>query len=271
MDTKTIDVIADALLPTLGTDALLPRVSAQYTGFSVDDGYAVVHRMRTLREARSEKAIGRKIGGTNPAFYHLTGATGPMWAFMYDTALLELPLGSGAFSLGTYRQPRIEPEIVLHISSTPKAGMTEAEIITCIDRVAFGYEIVHSPYSDWRVAPPDALAAFGLHQAMVTGLWVDITEDRAAWVDRLRDLEVTMRSADGIEKRGVGHNVLGNPLNALRAIVDDIARHPDWALVAVGEIITTGTIAELMPLEPGQVWTTTIAGAPLEGLSLRIT
>ncbi len=271
MDEAVLDEIATALLPTLGTASVLPRVTDQYPGFGVDDGYAVVHLMRKLRQARGEAAIGRKIGGTNAATYHLTGATGPMWAFMYDSAFLQLPLGSGEFPVGAYRQSRIEPEIVLHVARAPSAAMTEAEMITCIDRIAFGYELVHSPFTDWKVAPPDALAAFGMHQAMIVGPWHDITRDRAAWVDRLRDLEVTMRSADGVEKHGVGRNALGSPLNALRAIVDDIAKHPGWAPVAAGEIITTGTLTELMPVEAGQVWTTTIAGAPLTGLSLRFT
>jgi 2-oxo-3-hexenedioate decarboxylase len=57
---------------------------------------------------------------------------------------------------------------------------------------------------------------------------------------------------------------------ALKAIVDDMARHPDWTVVSVGEVVTTGTITEPMPILPGETWTTVINGAPLSALCLRL-
>lgn len=254
--------IASELLDTLGTEQTIDHLSRQYPGFSLDDGYEVAHRMRWLRETRGERVVGRKIGGTNPATYAQSGAKGPMWNFIYDIAAHYIAGKRGFCQLGQFRQPRLEPEIVLHISESPQAGMSQQEIIGCIDMVALGYEIVHSPFADWKVPPPDSVAAFGLHQAMFVGRWQNITADREAWVERLRSVNVTTTNNVGEQATGSGADVLGSPLNALRAIVDDIARHPGWSPVGAGEIISTGTITRLMPAEPGQVWTT-IADQPL--------
>ncbi|MEO6394670.1 MAG: hydratase [Devosia sp.] len=267
----TLDAIAADLLSHFGDGQELGRTTDRYPDFTLDDGYAVAHRIRDLRRARGETPVGRKIGGTNPAIYHLTGATGPSWGFMYDSTVHALLDGEGSFALGAFRQPRIEPELVLHLCAAPKAGMDETALLGCVDRVAHGFEIVHSPFSDWKVRPPDAVASFGMHQALLIGPWHDVSDDRAAWGQTLKNFTVSLRNGADIERHGTGANALGTPVLALGAIVEDIARHPDWTPLAAGEIVTTGTLTELMPVAPGDVWTTTIGGPPLTGLRVSFT
>ena len=134
MSELPLDQIAIDLLSALGAAKVLPSVVEQYPGFSLDDGYAVAHRIRALREARGERAVGRKIGGTNPATYAQSGAKGPMWGFVYDSTVTTMPQGFGRYSLGSFRQPRLEPEVVLHIAVAPEAGMSERDIIACMIR-----------------------------------------------------------------------------------------------------------------------------------------
>ena len=270
MSGEAVNVIAQDYLASFATDRLLTRSTTLYPDFSLDDGYAVAHLIRDLRRERGETVVGRKIGGTNPATYHLTGATGPVWNFMFDSTVRELPDGEGTFAIGKFRQSKIEPELVLHICETPQPGMDEAELLQCVDRVAPAFEIVFSPFSDWKVRPADATAAFGLHQAALIGPWCEIASNRAGWGELLKSFEVTLSNDRGDKRVGIGSNVLGSPIFALKAIVDDIARHPDWTAVSVGEVVTTGTITELMPILPGETWTTTISGAPLSGLRLRL-
>jgi 2-oxo-3-hexenedioate decarboxylase len=40
--------------------------------------------------------------------------------------------------------------------------------------------------------------------------------------------------------------------------------------IAAGAVVTTGTLTDAQPLARGQAWRTTIAGAPLPGLSLAV-
>jgi hypothetical protein len=51
--------------------------------------------------------------------------------------------------------------------------------------------------------------------------------------------QVTLAGSNGEVRRGVGANVLGGPILALKAIVDDIGLHPGWTPLAAGEIVTT--------------------------------
>ena len=266
-----IDRIAREILATLGTAAVLPRLTARYPGYSLADGYAVSHRIRDLRVARGERVVAHKVGGTNVRFGGSIAALTPTWSFVYNTTAHDFSSGSGTFAVGDFRQPRIEPEIAFRLSSLPEAGMDEAALIGCVDAIVHTYEIVHSPYSDWKVAPPDGVSAFGLHQALLIGPAQDITADRAAWVERLRTLTVTLRGKDGETRTGVGADVYGSPLRVLGFLANDIAAHPERSPLEVGEIITTGTLTELMPLAPGQTWTTEFAGAPIPGLSVTIT
>ena len=51
--------------------------------------------------------------------------------------------------------------------------------------------------------------------------------------------------------RGQGAVVLDGPLNALRLWIDAMAEHtPGWT-VRPGDVVTTGTITDAWPLQPG--------------------
>ncbi|MEQ1770174.1 MAG: hydratase [Devosia sp.] len=265
-----LDQLARTILQTFSTKKQLDRPTVEYPGFTLDQGYDLAHRIRDLRVARGERVVGRKIGGTNRATYHLTGATGPSWGFMYDTTVEELPDGRGRVSLGRFPLARIEPELALHIARKPEPGMSEAQLLDCVDSVCHGFEFVYSPYGDWWVKGADAASAFGMHMGYRTGPWVDISDDRAGWGEMLRNFTITLGNQAGILREGKGSNALGSPILALQAVVDEIGDHPDRTPVAVGEIVTTGTLTELMPAMPGDTWTTTISGAPLTGLRVTL-
>jgi 2-oxo-3-hexenedioate decarboxylase len=262
--------IAEEMVAAFGTDRLVTRLTDRLTGFSLEDGYDVAHLVRDLRVARGEVPVGRKIGGTNRATYHLTGATGPMWSFMYSSTVCEVPTASGRFAIGQFPQPRIEPELVLHLCAAPQPGMDEAELLDCVDRVAHGFEFVFSPFSSWQVLLPDAVAAHGLHFGAFVGPWADISGDRAGWSKLLKTFVITLEGSNGEVRQGAGANALGSPVLALKAIVDEIGAHPEWTPLESGEIVTTGTLTELMPMIPGERWKTTIIGAPLAGLTVTL-
>ena len=40
--------------------------------------------------------------------------------------------------------------------------------------------------------------------------------------------------------------------------------------IAAGEVVTTGTRTDAMPVKPGETWSTVFAGTDLEGLTLKI-
>jgi 2-keto-4-pentenoate hydratase len=63
--------------------------------------------------------------------------------------------------------------------------------------------------------------------------------------------------------------VLGGPISALRFLGEEIARRPGAESLAVGEIITTGTLTDTHLVAPGAGWTSEIEGLPpVTGLAL---
>ena len=92
-----------------------------------------------------------------------------MWAHVYDRTVTFLDEPAGSVRIGHLAQPRLEPEIVLHFSSAPRATDDEESLLSHIDWIAHGYEIVQSHFPHWKFKAADTIAAFGLHGALVVG------------------------------------------------------------------------------------------------------
>ena len=173
----SVEAIAGEILDCLGSG----RAAARHPAMDFAQAYAVVARIRAVREARGERCVGRKIGFTNVTIWSLYGVVGPMWNFMYDTTVHDLADLAGGFELGKLAEPRIEPEIVLHLGRAPEPGMAAADLIGCVDWVAHGFEIVQSVYPGWKFSGAESAAAFGLHGALIIGPRYASGADRAGW------------------------------------------------------------------------------------------
>jgi 2-oxo-3-hexenedioate decarboxylase len=265
---QQVEAVADEALALLGKGRQVEPFSNRYLGFDLADAYAVAERVRGMRVQRGERAVGRKIGFTNRAVWVGFGISAPIWNYMFDTTVRDLA-SSGTFNLAGTCAARIEPEIVLHLASAPRGGMTEAELAGCIDWVAHGFEIVDSIFPNWSFKAADAVAAYGVHAALLVGPQRSIATDRAQWVGTLATFNVTLTSSDGVTKSGSGANVLGSPLTALKFLVDELARRSSPPLAA-GEIITTGTLTEAMPVRAGQAWSTELSGIDLSGIKVQL-
>jgi 2-oxo-3-hexenedioate decarboxylase len=63
--------------------------------------------------------------------------------------------------------------------------------------------------------------------------------------------------------------VLGSPLNALAHVVKLLASLPEHPVIEAGEIVTTGTLTDAMPVAAGETWSTRIDGLGIRGLVLQ--
>lgn len=258
--------IADELMDVLGTG----RSVGRYPGLALAEAYAVAAEIRARRRARGEQAVGRKIGFTNTAIWPLYGVSAPMWNFVYDSTVHDLEAVAG-FDLRGLAEPRIEPEIVLGLAAAPAVGMSEEALLGCVGWVAHGFEIVQSVYPGWKLSGAESAAAFGLHGALLIGPRHAIGRDRRAWGERLRSFTLTLSKGGAAVAEGMGSNVLGGPIQALRFLVDEIARYPVSEPIAAGEIVTTGTLTDAQPVAAGDEWATELRGIPIAGISLAFT
>jgi 2-oxo-3-hexenedioate decarboxylase len=227
-----------------------------------------------LRRARGESQVGWKIGFTNRTIWPLYGVQQPIWGPVWDTTLTLLEGTDARTTIARLAEPRLEPEIVLGLKASPPPdadahdAASSAALLACIDWVAHGFEIVHSVWPGWKFGAAQGIAAQALHGALLVGPRVPLAALGADPAGALSALRLELwRDGERIAE-GVGSNVLDGPLQALGHLVAGLAARGER--VAAGSVVTTGTLTDAQPLAAGQTWRTTLAGAPLPGLTLGV-
>ena len=265
---RRIEAIAREAFELFGTGRQVSSFAERYPGFDLGDAYSVAARLRDLRAARGERAVGRKIGFTNPIVQRIYRVHGPIWNFMFDSTVHDLEGIGGSLSLKGLPEPRIEPEIVLHLAAAPRPHMDDDALLGCVDWVAHGFEIVQSIFPGWRFTAADLVAGYGLHGAYYLGPKRLIADDRRAWARALAGFSIELSSDGGVLLEGRAANVLGGPLEALRHLVLELASSAPGDPLRPGELVTTGTLTDAPAVAAGQTWRTKLEGVPLEGLRL---
>jgi 2-oxo-3-hexenedioate decarboxylase len=261
--------IADQLIAAYDGATTLPPITAAAPDFSVADGYAVLHDIETRRRAQGWKSVGRKIGFTNRTIWPRYGVYQPMWAHVWTHTVHHAPDGKATLSLDNFVQPRIEPEVVFKLKAPVPLTDDPLALLSSVEWIAPGFEIVQSHFPGWKFTAADCAAAFGLHGALVVGQPVPITDtNRAALAAALPSFEVTLSRDDTVIDRGVGSNVLGSPVLALAHLARVTSEQPLAPKLVPGEIVTTGTITDAWPVAPGETWSSDYGTLGLNGLTL---
>ena len=261
-----LETIAAEALAALDTCHQISPFSARLSAFDLDDAYGVTAAIRQMRERRDEMSVGRKIGFTNRTAWP---EYGPIWGYVYNRTVHNLAEIGDTFSLVGLVESRIEPEIIFKLALAPAPGMDETALLACIDWVGHGFEIVQSIFPGWKFSAPDAVAAFGLHGALLIGPRHSIAAYAEDWSRTLSTFEIDLKHDGTVVDHGCATNVLGGPLNALRHLVDILVRDQVNPPLAAGEIVTTGTLTRALPVSAGETWTTELTGVGLNGICVR--
>jgi 2-oxo-3-hexenedioate decarboxylase len=264
-----IDDVAGEVIAASRTGRQIQPFSSRYADFALAEAYSVARRVHDIRAANGETAIGRKIGFTNQVVWDSYGLSAPIWGYMYDTSVLDLSCINAPFPLAGLAEPRIEPEIVLGVARSPDPDMNDDALLECIDWIAHGFEIVQSIFPGWTFKPADAVAAQGVHVTLLTGERHPISPNRRHWGEALRSCKVELLRDGKVITSGHGRDVLGGPIQALRFLIQELARHPTSKQLRSGEVVTTGTLTQAMPVTPGETWTTVLMGIEVKSLRVR--
>lgn len=262
------EALASELLTALETHSQITPITVRKPDFDATSAYQVAAEIVRRRWMRGETPVGRKIGFTNRTIWEEYGVYTPIWGHVYDSAVTFLDGPRGELPIGHLAQPRIEPEIVLHFREAPAGASDELELLERIDWIAHGFEIVQSHYPDWKFQAPDTMAAFGLHGALVIGRPVPVSE-LGDVISKLRAFTISLAHDGEIQAQGGGANVLDSPLMAMLHFLALLDTLPDFAPVAAGEVVMTGTLTVALPVAPGDTWTTALEGLELPGMNVR--
>jgi 2-oxo-3-hexenedioate decarboxylase len=262
-----IEAVAAEAFEVLGTGRQITPFSKRFPDLDLEEAYRVTAALRQLRESQGEMPIGRKIGFTNRTIWDEYQVNAPMWGYVYDRTVHDL--ADGGVSLTGLAEPRIEPEIIFGLGTTPTPDMDERAVLECVEWVAHGFELVQSIFPRWEFTLPDTVAAYGLHGMLLIGDRHDITASVDTWARALSAFPIDLRRDGQIVDRGLAANVLGGPVSALRHLVAVLTRDQGNPPLKAGEIVTTGTLTRAFPVAPGETWTTEPAGIDLEGIGVQ--
>lgn len=143
--------------------------TSRLRGFGNAEAYAVAHLIHEMRINEGAALVGRKIGFTNPEMWSIYGVCEPIWGYIYDTTVVRLTGSQDRCSIGQFFEPKIEPEIVVHLRSAPPVNASPAEILASIDWIAHGIEIVQSHFPGWKFQAADTIADWALHATLLVG------------------------------------------------------------------------------------------------------
>lgn len=268
------NAIAHALLASLTSGELMEPPSTS-VDLDTEGAYDIARILMNIRISEGEVPIGRKIGFSNrqmrPRYGRQQPVTSPLWAMMYDRTVHFASANHLRFSLGKLPQPRLEPELVFRLHATPAPDCTVFELIDCIEWMAHGFEIVVSPYPDWSFELTDAIAAFGLHGALIVGEPHTLSaKSRLNIGEVLRHASVSLsRVADGdatMVGTGFGRYVMDSPVLALWDLHQRLRRQRGFPPLKAGELITTGSWTDTHPVRAGERWNSAFASVNIPGL-----
>jgi 2-oxo-3-hexenedioate decarboxylase len=266
---RRVRAISSELMSKLGTGEQIVPFSRRYADFGLAEAYEVVGEVRRLRELRGDSPVGRKIGFTNKAAWSSMGIAAPIWNYVFDRTVQDGSRGTSEFPLSALSQPRIEPELVLHLAATPTRQMGDEKLLACVDWIAPAFEVVWSIFPDWVFGAADAAAAFGLHGGLVLGAKRSVSAGQSSLPVELSSFSVEL-DCDGVARRGSARDILGGPLAVLRSVMDEIAGFPAGEPLRQGELISTGTLTVAMPATRGMTCTVRFAGVDLQPLRIRL-
>jgi len=264
-----VEAIADEVLAALDAGRQIAPFSERFADLDLSAAYEVAATVKKKRQARGERPVGRKIGFTNRNMWVEYGVFAPIWGDMYDTTVHDLMASGEGFDLTPFIEPRIEPEIAFGLAQAPEPGMDEFALLSCIEWVAHGFEIVQSLFPGWHFTAADTVAAFGLHGALLLGPRHSIDAGEAMhWLGMLANFEINLECNGELVERGHSANVLGGPLSALRHLAELLTHDPVNPPLSATEIVTTGTLTLAQVVAPRDIWRTTISGLPFAGIAV---
>ncbi|MFN7471162.1 MAG: 2-keto-4-pentenoate hydratase [Roseiflexaceae bacterium] len=256
--------VANALLLSRQNATLCPPPS-ENPAYTLADAYAVAKIHLDTARSGGMTPVGRKIGFTNPTAWASMLLNTPVWGYVYDKTVFDTTAGHTTHDLRGAMQPKIEPEIMFGLKATVPGTGDPVDALGAVAWIALGFEVVSCPYPDWKFKGVDAVSGFGLHRALYVGPKRILTadDDLVAIVAALGAVTARIYKNTVLAGEGSGKIVLGNPAKALAALGVICANQPQFAPLAAGEIISSGTLTPPPTIEAGDVIRAEVAGFDL--------
>ena len=263
--------VAQELMDAYEAGDLLPETLSSREGFDLPAAYAVEAELARRRREGGHTVVGRKVAFGNHAALEKLKLKTVVWASMYDDTVHQAAAEEATAVPFTYA-PKLEPEIVFKLKA-PVAGdpSDPVAVLTSVEWLSLGYEIVDCPFPEWRFQPQDLLAAFGFHAGLVLGAPTIVTAlNVASLAAQLADFKLKLFKNDNFVEEGGGKNVFRSPALCLGELAAAVARSPWAEPLRAGELISTGSLTTAMLIAPGETWRAEPEGLDVAPLVMKL-
>ncbi|MEV0057525.1 fumarylacetoacetate hydrolase family protein [Saccharopolyspora shandongensis] len=233
------------------TRQAIPPVRNLVGADDISIGYAI-QELLTLRKLRDGgRVVGRKIGLTSPAVQQQLGVGQPDFGILFhDMARTELE----AIDLRSLIAPKVEAEVAFVLAADlDDRELSREAVRDKVDYVAPALEIVDSRIKNWDISIVDTVADNASSALFVLGQQKTPIDD----LD-LAGVQMELINAGDVVSTGDGAACLGSPLNALLWLARTYRKL--GRNLRAGEVILSGALGPMAPVEPGAEYRATISG-----------
>jgi 2-oxo-3-hexenedioate decarboxylase len=264
--------LADELMSAYANKQMIATPpSAREADFTLPNGYQVEAELVRRRAASGRTTVGRKVGFANRAVWRALKLETVVWAHLYDDTVHEADHNAAVLSVARMFAPKIEPEIVFKMKTPLGGGIEPAEVLAGVESIALGFEIIDSPFGDAKFQAADFVASFGFHAALVVGTPRIVTGyEIPDLIEQLSGFKVKLLRNGEVVAEGSGRNVLRSPVLCLAELASATTRTAGATPLAPGELVSSGSTTESMPISAGETWTAVLDGLDLPPLTLTI-
>lgn len=241
LDANRIQTLAELLLEARSEGLALAPIDQELIPESLAEAEAVDDAV-AARIGR--RVVGWKVGCTSAHAQELLGSDGPFAGRVYDLHQSGVTLAATEF----VTEPHLEGEFAFTMSHDLEPTAQERsrdEVINAVADVRAAIEIVGGRYEQFIGTPlHSVIADAGANTRLVVG------EPATDWDPAaLVDTAATMTVDDAVTGQGHGRDVLGDPIEALRWLVNRLSAR--GITLEAGMTVTTGTATQVSALPPG--------------------
>ncbi|HPF25521.1 MAG: fumarylacetoacetate hydrolase family protein [Steroidobacteraceae bacterium] len=219
------------------------------------DDLSAAYRVQTMNTERWKKAgrrvVGCKIGLTSPAVQRQLGVDQPDYGMLFaDMNCLD----GETISISRVLQPKAEAEVVCVLGrDLVGEQLTLPEIVSAIDYLLPGIEIVGSRIANWDIKIVDTIA-----DNASSGLYVLGSRPVSLGAVDLRLCGMSFEKNGDVTSTGVGAACLGHPLHALLWLARQMVSV--GAPLRAGDVVLTGALGPMTAVVAGDWIEARIAG-----------
>jgi len=222
------------------------RITTEYPGLTVEDGYRIQEELVQVKLAQGYRIVGPKMGLTSRAKMQQMNVAEPIYGYIFDYMVIE---DGEKLSIKDLIHPKVEAEIAMILGEDIEGpGVTLAQVLDATKYVVPALEIIDSRYENFQFTLPDVVADNASSSRVVFG-------NRLIQPDYL-DLDlvgVTLSINSEIKALGAGAAVLGHPAESVAMLANMLARKGEK--LKAGQMILTGGVTEAVLLNPGDLVT----------------